>query len=191
MLELRRSLKDRGRDWQKTKIYRLSKEIAGQAKRLESPLGEPIFWQHQLGLTEIRRHLLEQNIIDISSSLFLSDPEIKAEWARFQFESDLPIPDLVWRFPDREYAIEYERTTKGEMSYFQRMARYQRSHYQAVLFVANTDDIYGLLKRCALRMPKIGVTSRSSLRKVFTGISGIDSLGSFFNGRTTHERSKS
>ncbi len=178
MFELRNALRDKGKCWQKTKLYRLSKELSGKGSNYESPLGEPIFWQHQLGLNEIRTHLS----VNLTGGSFISDPESKAEWARFRFGSDIPIPDLVWRKGKTEFAIEYERTNKGEMKYFERMAKYHRSHYEKVLFVANTDDISDLLKKCAFRFPKIGITSRSSMDKVFVVINGFCKLSDFLKG---------
>ena len=175
MIELRQNLSDRGKCWQKVKLYRLSKNISGKGSQFESPLSEPIYWQHQLGLNEIRAHLSKI----LSNGIFISDPESKAEWARFKFGSDIPIPDLVWRRDKIEFAIEYERTNKGEMKYFDRMARYSRSQYQRILFVANTDDIEDLLRKCSFRFPKVGITSKSSFNKVYVGISGISNLSEF------------
>lgn len=169
MIEIRKSLSDEGRSWQHVRLYKLSKSIGGIGRSNDSPLSEPIFWQHQLSLNEVRAKLSSV----LSGGVFISDPESKAEWARMYVGSDVPIPDLVWRKGKVEFAVEFERTNKGEMRYFQRMAKYHRSRYSRVLYVANTDDIYTVLGRCALRFPNIGVTSRSNLSKVFNGLNGI------------------
>ena len=182
MLEARQSFAAKGMRWQKIRLYRLAKDSSGGKSNFRSPLGEPIFWQHQLGLNDVRSHLSKILI----GGIFLSDPEIKSEWAKFKFGSDIPIPDLVWKCGGIQFAIEYERTNKGEMKYFDRMARYQRSHYDRVLYVANSDDISDLLQKCSFRFPKVGITTRSSFDKVYLGVSGITHLSGFLNVEVSH-----
>lgn len=178
MAELRSRFSELGKRWQQTKIYRLSKQIYGKSHAQPTGLGEPIFWQHQLGLNEIRNYF-EYILRD---GVFISDPESKREWARYKFGSNVPIPDLVWRKESTELAFEYERTNKGEERYSNRMISYQRSNYKRVLFVANTDEIAEVLMRWAMRFPKIGVSMRSHLQKVYIGASGYLSTTEFLLG---------
>ena len=174
-LELKKYYQSIGVQWQKVRLYRLTKDLSGTEEQFNSALSEPIFWQHQLGLNEVR--VILSSILP--KGVFLSDPETKSEWSRFKMGEEVPIPDLVWRGEKKELAFEYERTNKGEMRYFHRFSKYERSSYAKILYIANSTDIFEQLRKIAMRFPKIGVTERSNLSKVFVGQSGYISISSF------------
>ncbi len=174
MIELRQKIEQEGKDWRKVKLYRINAHLLGNSK-FQSPLSEPIFWQHQIGLGEIRHYLSKV----LGHGVFLSDPQSKKEWARFRMGGEVPIPDLVWRGSDTEFAIEFERTNKGEYRYYDRMARYQRSGYHRILYVAKNQTIADFLTRCGTRFPKVGITLIADLRTVFVGLPGFESIQTF------------
>lgn len=176
MIELRNILQERGRRWQQIRLYRLTSDVTGeQGSSVQMGLSEPIFWQHQFGLTEIQNLLRRY----LPEGILLSDPEVKREWSRYKFGSNVPIPDLVWRNDEVEIAFEFERTNKGDNKYWDRMSKYHRSKYVRVLYVANTDRIAATLIKCAERFPNVGVTTRSDLEKVYIGIEGYQKIQKF------------
>ncbi len=183
LLEMRLRVHDKGGAWHRMRIYRINPKIFGKTAD-ESPLSEPIFWQHQIGLNEIRAQL--KGILP--GGLFLSDSETKSEWARFNFKSEIPIPDLVWRKADIALAFEFERTNKGELRYFDRMSKYQRSAYQRVVYFANNESIAEVLRRCCARFVKVGVTPIANISKTFVGLNGVQSLNDFLVSGMKYEQ---
>jgi hypothetical protein len=183
LLELKIKAREAGLDWQKMRLYRINPKVFGKSVD-ESPLSEPIFWQHQIGLNEIRAQL--KGILP--GGIFLSDPETKSEWARFNFKSEIPIPDLVWRKADIALAFEFERTNKGELRYFDRMSKYQRSAYQRVVYFANNESIAEVLRRCCARFVKVGVTPIANISKTFVGLNGVQSLNDFLVSGMNYEQ---
>ncbi len=163
MRELQERIRSEGKAWQHAKLYRLSETLGGR-KRQRAGHSTPVFWQHQIGLTDIRRYLESF----LKGGIFLSDPEIKLEWSKFTLGAEVPIPDLVWRKGNIEFAIEYERTNKGSTRYFSRMVKYDGSRYKKVLYVANNNAIAEELIQVARRFPKVAVTNITSMNKVYS-----------------------
>jgi hypothetical protein len=162
-------------DLWRTKLYRTGARVRS-AREHGNEISTPMFWQHQISLNEIRTAL--ENTLP-TGGLFLSDPEVRSEWARFKMGADEPIPDLVWRYRDESYAFEFERTSKGELRYFERFAAYHRSSYKKILYFSESEKICDLLTRTALRFPKMGVVKMHHFTKAFNPIDGFNGIPEF------------
>lgn len=179
--DLRQKAISDGKKWHLLKVYSLR-----DLKSEKNQLSTPIFWQHQIGLNDIRFILTKT--LSKERGEFFTDPEIKREWARFSgFGDDVPIPDLLWRGGSKNIAIEYERTNKGENRYLIRMLKYSRSKYDKILYIASDDKIFNMLIKCSKRVPKIGVCLLQSMNKVCNQSLGYVTLHEFL--KVDNERS--
>lgn len=156
------------------RIFKLGHRLLDTNNAVE--LATVPFWSHQIGLGEIRT-AIEPYIQ--KGGIFLSDFEIKTEWSKFSLGKDVSIPDLVYRVASKDLAFEFERFSKGELTYFEKLSFYQRSNYKRVLYIAETHQIFKTIIKSARRFPKIGVTEISNLSKVFTDMDGFQPISSF------------
>ena len=161
----------------KMSIYRLGKRYNEIGDR-RPEVSTPIFWQHQIYLNDIRAFLKK---ILPADGIFVSDTELRREWARYKVGSDQPIPDLVWRERGRkrEIAFELERTNKGRKPYFRRMIKLDKGRYEKVVYFAASDSIYSTIEKAANAFPKIAVAHSSQPGKVFSRLGGTKSISEF------------
>ena len=159
----------------KMSVYRLGR-IYKKKNDHATEINTPIFWQHQIYLNDIRS-FLEMKIT--GKGFFVTDPEIRREWARYKGGADEPIPDLVWRSGDREFAFEFERTNKGDTRYFARLVNLNKSRYVKVVYFAASDSIYSTLVSAAAAFPKIAVAHSSDPEKVFNRLVGVTTISEF------------
>lgn len=153
------------------RLFRLGRRFKKQSEHGKD-IASPSLWQHQISLNELRTYL-ESFLI---SGTFITDPELRSEWTRFKAGTEVPIPDLVYRERGVEIAFELERTTKSEVTYFERFADYERSHYKIIVYIAENPMIAERLRRTSRRFSKIMVCELENLRKGFHEHSGYFSL---------------
>ena len=156
-------------------VYRLGR-IYKKKNDHATEINTPIFWQHQIYLNDIRSFLEKKLTGD---GFFVTDPEIRREWARYGGGADEPIPDLVWRSGGREFAFEFERTNKGDTRYFARLVNLNKSRYAKVVYFAASDSIYSTIVGAAAAFPKIAVAHSSDPGKVFNRLIGVTTISKF------------
>jgi predicted DNA-binding transcriptional regulator len=183
--KLKETLRSKGLQWQKVRLYRLRQK---ESERITDALSSEVFWQHQLGLNEIRSYL-EKILYE---GVMLTDPHIRSEWAKFKWGEEVPIPDLLYRSDMGEIAIEFERNFKGDRRYYERLLDYSRSRYHGIIFFCDTMQIFRDLIPIVDRFVGIGCAYGFTPEKVYESKRGFNSLQSYihrsFNRTRIYER---
>lgn len=159
----------------KMSLYRLG-HVYKAAKVHGDEITTPMFWQHQIYLNDIRS-FLEKTLV--GDGFIVTDPEIRREWVRFKNGTEEPIPDLVWRGKECEFAFEFERTNKGKSRYFDRLIKFQKSRYSKVVYFCASESIFEVLVQAASAFPKVAVAHSSNPQKVFNQLTGTTTITKF------------
>lgn len=157
-------------------IYRLGPELRARGDKGIKMTATPVFWQHQIGLTDVRTHIEPLLASQFPDGMFLFDSELRKEAARVG-KVDL-IPDMVWRYFDFELAIEFERNFKDEMTYFKRFADFQKSSYKKVIYYVANDELLYRLAKIGRSFSKLGFAVVGN-PKIFCHLRGFESFFQF------------
>lgn len=156
------------------RLYRLTKELRTRRPGGEA-LADIMMWKHQIQLNGVRR-LFERMF---PGAVILIDPEIRAEWRRFNAGGEMPVADLVIRRDGQEFAVELERTRKAESEYFSRFFKFESSIYSHVLYFCESDEIFNKIAELSKRFKKIGVSRLLSPELIYRKEEGFQSLHQF------------
>lgn len=157
-------------------IYRLGPELRARGDRGIQMTATAGFWQHQIGLSDVRTQIEPLLASEFPDGIFLFDSDLRRETARIG-KVDL-IPDIVWRYQDFELAIEFERNFKDEMTYFKRFADFERSSYKKIIYFVTNEDLLYRLAKIGKSFPKLGFAVFGDSR-IFNHFRGVESFRQF------------
>ena len=140
----------------KMKIYRVAKDLRKKLPFADGEHCEDRLLKHQLLLTNVRRRI--EKCLEGRKYVILNDAELQGEHRTRMYGKSI-VPDLVFRGPDLDLAVELERSKKSESELLLRFAQYRDSRYEKAIYFCETESTRRSVTRVANLYRKIGVGS--------------------------------
>lgn len=140
----------------KMKVYRIAKRIRRKLPFANGEHCEDRLLKHQLLLSNVRERI--EKYLESRQYVILNDAELQGEHRTKMYGQSI-VPDLVFRGPGLELAVELERSKKRESELLLRFAQYRDSRYEKVIYFCESENTRRSVTRVANLYRKIAVGS--------------------------------